>query len=69
MKELRTSLKELLMEAGFTQEELAEMVENCKDNIRRLERNKFINPTYQLLYGFAEFFEKPVEEILGYEEI
>lgn len=49
--------------------ELAEMVENCKDNIRRLERNKFINPTYQLHHDFTEFFEKPVEEILGYEEI
>lgn len=34
MKELRTRLKKLLMEAGFTQAELAEMVENCKDNIR-----------------------------------
>jgi DNA-binding XRE family transcriptional regulator len=69
MKELRTRLKKLLMEAGFTQAELAEMVENCKDNIRRLERNKFINPTYQLHHDFTEFFEKPVEEILGYEEI
>ena len=57
------------MEAGFTQAELAEMVENCKDNIRRLERNKFINPIYQLHHDFTEFFEKPVEEILGYEEI
>ena len=57
------------MEAGFTQAELAEMVENCKDNIRRLERNKFLNPTYQLHHDFTEFFEKPVEEICGYEEI
>ena len=57
MKELRTRLKKLLMEAGFTQAELAEMVENCKDNIRRLERNKFINPTYQLHHDFTEFFE------------
>ena len=69
MKELRTSLKKILMEAGFTQAELAEMVENCKDNIRRLERNKFINPTSQLHHDFTEFFEKPVEEICGYEEI
>ena len=69
MKELRTSLKELRTEAGFTQSELAEKVGNCKDNISRLERNKFKNPTYQLLYDIAEFFEKPVEEILGYEEI
>lgn len=69
MKELRTSIKELRTEAGFTQSELAEMVGNCKDNIRRLERNKFKNPTYQLLYDIAEFFESPVEEILGYEEM
>ena len=46
MKELRTSLKELRTEAGFTQSELAEMVGNCKDNISRLERNKFKNPTF-----------------------
>lgn len=59
----------VLMEAGFTQAELAEMVGNCKDNISRLERNKFKNPTYQLLYDIAEFFEKPVEEIFWYEEI
>ena len=57
MKELRTRLKKLLMEAGFTQAELAEMVENCKDNIRRLERNKFINPTYHLNHDFTDFFE------------
>ena len=69
MKELRTRLKKLLMEAGFTQAELAEMVGNCKDNISRLERNKFKNPTCQLLYDIAEFFEKPVEEIFWYEEI
>ena len=69
IKELRTSLKELLMEAGFTQAELAEIEENCRDNIRRLERNKFKNPTYQLLYDIAEFFESPMEEILGYEEM
>ena len=41
MRELRTSLKELRMEAGFTQSELAEIVGNCRDNISRLERNKF----------------------------
>ena len=57
------------MEAGFTQAELAEIEENCRDNIRRLERNKFKNPTYQLLYDIAEFFEKPVEEIFWYEVI
>ena len=45
------------MEAGFTQAELAEIEENCRDNIRRLERNKILkNPTYQLLYDIAEFF-------------
>ena len=36
MRELRTSLKELRMEAGFTQSELAEIVGNCRDNISRL---------------------------------
>ena len=50
MRELRTSLKELRMEDGFTQSELTEIVGNCRDNISRLERNKFKNPTYQLLY-------------------
>ena len=55
--------------AGFTQAELAEIEENCRDNIRRLERKQNLkNPTYQLLYDIAEFFESPVEEILGYEE-
>ena len=57
MREMRTSLKELRMESGFTQSELAEIVGNCRDNISRLERNKFKNPTYQLLYDIAEFFE------------
>ena len=56
MRELRTSLKELRMEAGFTQSELAEIVGNCRDNISRLERNKFKNPTYQLLYDIAKYF-------------
>ena len=36
MRELRTSLKELRMEAGFTQSELAEIVGNCRVNISRL---------------------------------
>ena len=58
MRELRTSLKELRMEAGFTQSEFAEIVGNCRDNISRLERNKQKNPTYQLLYDIAEYFGK-----------
>ena len=69
MRELRTSLKELRIEAGFTQSELAEIVGNCRDNISRQERNKFKNPTHQLLYDIAEYFGKSVEEIFWYEEI
>ena len=69
VRELRTSLKELRMEAGFTQSEFAEIVGNCRDNISRLERNKFKNTTYQLLYDIAEYFGKSVEEILWYEEV
>ena len=69
MRELRTSLKELRMEAGVTQSELAEIVGNCRHNISRLERNKFKNPTYQLLYDIAEYFGKSVKEIFWYEEI
>ena len=57
------------MEAGVTQSELAEIVGNCRDNISRLERNKFKNPTYQMLYDIAEYFGKSVEEIFWYEEI
>ena len=64
MRELRTSLKEPHIEAGFTQSELAEIVGNCRDN-----RNKFKTPTYQLLYDIAEYFGKSVEEIFWYEEI
>ena len=33
MKELRTSLKKILMEAGFTQAELAEMVEKDRKSV------------------------------------
>jgi len=36
VRELRTCLKELRMEAGFAQSELAEIVGNCRDNIRKL---------------------------------
>ena len=45
------------MEAGFTQSELAEMVGNCKDNISRLERNKFKNPTSLLFMTNKSIFK------------
>lgn len=61
MKELRTRLKKLLMEAGFTQAELAEMVGNCKDNISRLERKSNLKTQHISCYMILQkFFEKPV---------
>lgn len=69
MKELKNCLKEIRISHNLTQEELAARVGSCRDNISRLERNKFKNPTYQLLYEIAGYFEKPVEAIFWYEEM
>ena len=49
MKELRTRLKKLLMEAGFTQAELAYIVGNRKDKKITMDRNKFKKPTKNLI--------------------
>ncbi|MDO4647024.1 MAG: helix-turn-helix domain-containing protein [Eubacteriales bacterium] len=68
MKELKNCLREIRTNNNLTQEELAVLVGSCRDNISRLERNKFKNPTYQLLYEIAEYFDRPVEAIFWYEE-
>lgn len=68
MKVLKNCLKELRNAQNLTQDQLAERVGSCRDNISRLERNKFKNPTYQQLYDIAEYFEQPIKTIFWYEE-
>lgn len=68
MKTLKNCLREIRIQHDLTQDELAELVGSCRDNISRLERNKFKNPTYQLLYDIAEYFQQPIKDIFWYEE-
>lgn len=69
MRELKNCLKEIRISHNLTQEELAVQVGSCRDNISRLERNKFKNPTYQLLYDIVEYFKQPVTTIFWYEDL
>ncbi len=54
-------------ERGITQEELAERMEVSRQTINSLEKGRY-NPSIQLAFKLARFFEVSIEELFIYEE-
>ena len=64
---MKNRLEELREKAGLTQEILAEKVEVSRQTIGSLEAGRY-NPSIQLAFKLARFFNVTIEELFPYEE-
>ncbi|HKS26753.1 MAG TPA: helix-turn-helix transcriptional regulator [Pyrinomonadaceae bacterium] len=63
---IRNRVKELRMERGWTQAELAEAVGVSRQSINSIERERYV-PSLQLALIFAKVFNCPTDEIFSLE--
>lgn len=61
-----TYIKNLRVEKGMTQQELADLVNVRRETIVRLENGNY-NPTLSLAVDIAQVFEIAIEEIFIFE--
>jgi len=59
-------VKELRVEKGWTQQELADAVGVSRQSINSIERERYV-PSLPLALAFARVFKVPVEEIFMLE--
>ena len=59
-------VKELRVERGWTQQELADAVGVSRQSINSIERNRYV-PSLVLALVFARIFARPTEEIFALE--
>ena len=52
---------------GLTQEQLAEMLEVTRQTIHAVESGKY-NPSLELAFKLARYFDTTIEEIFSYED-
>lgn len=64
--EIRNRVKELRIEHGWTQQQLAEAVAVSRQSINSIERNRYI-PSLPLALTFARVFGRPTDEIFELE--
>lgn len=64
---MKNRLEELRKERGIKQEELAAELEVSRQTIGSLENGRY-NPSIQLAFKIAKYFEMSIEEIFIYEE-
>ena len=60
-------IKELRVERGWTQEELAQRAEVSRQSINSIERNRYV-PSLELALEFGRIFAMPVNEIFTLEK-
>ncbi len=65
--DVRNRVRELRVERGWTQQELAEAVGVSRQSINSIERNRYI-PSLPLAMKFARVFGCATEEIFELEE-
>lgn len=63
---LKSRLRELREEKGYSQKELAEKVNVSRQAINALETEKF-DPSIWLAYDLARVFETSIEKIFDFE--
>lgn len=63
----KNNIKKLRAENGYTQEELAKMVDVRRETIIFLEQGKY-NPSLLLAYKIAKVFKKKIEEIFIFSD-
>lgn len=64
--EIKNRVKELRLQRGWTQQELAEAVGVSRQSINSIERNRYV-PSLLLALTFARVFKRPTEEIFELE--
>ena len=64
---MRNHLEKLRKERGIKQEELADSLEVSRQTISSLEKGRY-NPSIQLAFKIAHYFDITIEEIFIYEE-
>jgi len=63
---LENTLKVLRAVKGVTQEQLAEALKVTRQTIHAVEVGKY-NPSLELAFKLARYFDKSIEEIFSYE--
>lgn len=63
---IQNRVKELRMERGWTQQQLAEAVGVSRQSINSIERNRYV-PSLLLALVFARVFGRPTDEIFRLE--
>ena len=64
---IRNRVKELRVEKGWTQQQLAEAVGVSRQSINSIERDRYV-PSLSLALTFAQVFDRPIEEIFMLEK-
>ena len=64
---MKNRLEELRKERGIKQEQLASLLEVSRQTISSLEKGRY-NPSIQLAFKIARYFEMSIEDIFIYEE-
>ena len=64
---MKNRLEELRKRRGIKQEELANALEVSRQTIGSLENGRY-NPSIQLAFKIAKYFNMSIEEIFIYEE-
>lgn len=64
---MKNRLEELRKERGIRQEELAAALEVSRQTIGSLENGRY-NPSIQLAFKIARYFDMSIEDIFIYEE-
>ena len=64
---MKNRLKEIRNVKGIKQEELADILHVSRQTISSLENGKY-NPSIQLAFKIARYFDMHIEEIFLYEE-
>ena len=64
---MKNRLEELRKERGIKQEQLASVLEVSRQTISSLEKGRY-NPSIQLAFKIARYFDMSIEDIFIYEE-
>lgn len=64
---MENTLKVLRAMKGLTQEQLAEELEVTRQTIHAVESGKY-NPSLELAFKLARYFDTTIEEIFSYED-
>lgn len=65
---MKNNLEEIRKKSNYTQEELADKLGVSRQTINSLENGKY-NPSIQLAFKLAKFFNLSIESLFIFEEV